>query len=93
MIDWIPKLILSESDLLPWDTFVWNRDWNQYREKRQEATWWEKPDDTRVHDELKEETEEESEEEIESEESTESEEESEENENEESVEETEATEE
>lgn len=81
MIDWVPKLIYNEKDLKPWDVFVWNRDWNQYYEKRIEAVWWEKLEDTRVHNELKEEKEEE----IESEESTESEE----NENEESVEETE----
>lgn len=53
MVDWVPKLIVSEKELKPWDTFVWNRDWKQYREKRQEATWWEKPEDTRTHDELK----------------------------------------
>lgn len=61
MIDWVPKLILSEKELKKWDMFVWNRNRKEYREKRQEATWWEKPEDTRVHDELKEEKKEESE--------------------------------
>lgn len=58
MVNWVPKLIVSDKDLKPWDVFVWDRNRKEYREKRQEATWWEKPEDTRVHDELKEETDE-----------------------------------
>lgn len=61
MVEWVPKLIVSENDLKPWDTYVWNRDWKWYYEKRIEAVWWEKLEDTRVHDELKEEKKEESE--------------------------------
>ena len=63
MINWTPKLVLSEKDLQPWDVFVWDRDWNQYYQKRIEAVWWEKLEDTRVHDELKEESSEENNEE------------------------------
>ncbi len=53
MIDWVPKLIISEKDLKPWDTFVWNRDWDEYWEKRKEATWSETKEGTFAHDELK----------------------------------------
>ena len=54
MIDWVPKLIVLKEDLKPWDTFVWNRDFEWYYQKRIETVWWEKLEDTRVHDELKE---------------------------------------
>lgn len=62
LIDWIPKMTINECDIDPSiDYFVWNRDWKEYWRRRIEATWWEKPEDTRVHDELKEEKKEESE--------------------------------
>lgn len=48
MINWVPKLILSENDLQPWDTFVWNRDFKWFYEKKIEAVWWEKLEDTRT---------------------------------------------
>ena len=75
MIDWVPKLIVSQIDLKPWDTFVWDRDFKKYYEKRIEAVWWEKLEDTRTHDELK--NDEESNEEESSEQENDSEEESE----------------
>ena len=53
MEEWIPKLIVSEVDLLPTDIYIWNRDFEWYYQKRIEAVWWEKLEDTRVHNELK----------------------------------------
>ena len=56
LVDWVPKMTINESELdMKKDVYVWDRNRKEYREKRQEATWWEKPEDTRVHDELKEE--------------------------------------
>ena len=52
--NWKLIFIDNEEDVKDTDVFVWERDFQQYYEKRIEAVWWEKLEDTRVHDELKE---------------------------------------
>lgn len=69
--NWELVMAWTDNELTNEHVFIWSRDWKEYYDKRIEAVWWEKLEDTRTHNELKEEKKEESEtEESETEEET-----------------------
>ena len=55
---WELVMAWTDNELSKDHVFIWSRDWKEYYDKRIEAVWWKKLEDTRVHDELKEETDE-----------------------------------
>lgn len=56
---WELVMAWTDNELTWKHVYVWTRDFEEYYRKRIEAVWWEKLEDTRVHDELKQESSEE----------------------------------